>query len=122
MAAIKLYRDILKYKIRDVDKGYYADGEDAYDMCAFFDQPSTVDEKKDANEETKALENDQGKGDADNLAESNIVKEMNKTEGGAPAESGKKNKKKKGKGGQAVEESKKEEEKKVSENDNKKEE
>jgi peptide alpha-N-acetyltransferase len=48
-AAISLYQDVLGYKIVDTDKGYYADGEDAYDMKVTFDQPireteSTADE------------------------------------------------------------------------------
>ena len=38
-AAISLYRDVLGYEIMDTDKGYYADGEDAYDMKLKFDQP-----------------------------------------------------------------------------------
>lgn len=36
MAAIKLYRDLLKYEIRGTEAAYYADGEDAFDMCVFF--------------------------------------------------------------------------------------
>ena len=48
-AAISLYKDVLGYKIMDTDKGYYADGEDAYDMKITFEQPireeeSTADE------------------------------------------------------------------------------
>jgi ribosomal protein S18 acetylase RimI-like enzyme len=35
-AAFHLYTETLKYAINDVEKGYYADGEDAYDMrCTF---------------------------------------------------------------------------------------
>ena len=35
-AAFHLYTETLKYEINDVEKGYYADGEDAYDMrCTF---------------------------------------------------------------------------------------
>jgi ribosomal protein S18 acetylase RimI-like enzyme len=35
-AAFHLYNETLKYEIHDVEKGYYADGEDAYDMrCTF---------------------------------------------------------------------------------------
>lgn len=38
-AAYHLYNETLKYKINDVERGYYADGEDAYDMrCTFGDQ------------------------------------------------------------------------------------
>ena len=31
-AALALYKDVLGYEIRSTDIGYYADGEDAYDM------------------------------------------------------------------------------------------
>ena len=31
-AALGLYKDVLKYKINDVETAYYADKEDAYDM------------------------------------------------------------------------------------------
>jgi len=31
-AALSLYRDTLKFDVDDVEKGYYADGEDAYKM------------------------------------------------------------------------------------------
>ncbi|TMW67649.1 hypothetical protein Poli38472_011269 [Pythium oligandrum] len=31
-AAIHLYRKTLEYQVYDIEKGYYADGEDAYDM------------------------------------------------------------------------------------------
>lgn len=35
-AAFHLYKETLQYEIHDVEKGYYADGEDAYDMrCTF---------------------------------------------------------------------------------------
>uniref|UniRef100_A0A7S1GMW4 N-acetyltransferase domain-containing protein n=1 Tax=Cyclophora tenuis TaxID=216820 RepID=A0A7S1GMW4_CYCTE len=35
-AAFHLYKETLDYEIHDVEKGYYADGEDAYDMrCTF---------------------------------------------------------------------------------------
>ena len=35
-AAFHLYAETLKYKINDIERGYYADGEDAYDMrCTF---------------------------------------------------------------------------------------
>mmetsp|Transcript_100 Transcript_100/g.189 ORF Transcript_100/g.189 Transcript_100/m.189 type:complete len:190 (-) Transcript_100:185-754(-) len=35
-AAFRLYSQTLKYEINGVEKGYYADGEDAYDMrCTF---------------------------------------------------------------------------------------
>merc|ERR1719223_44132 len=31
-AAFHLYNETLKYAINDIERGYYADGEDAYDM------------------------------------------------------------------------------------------
>ncbi|KAJ1957126.1 N-terminal acetyltransferase A complex catalytic subunit ard1, partial [Dispira parvispora] len=31
-AALRLYRDTLKYSVHEIEKGYYADGEDAYAM------------------------------------------------------------------------------------------
>ena len=38
-AAFHLYTETLKYAINEVEKGYYADGEDAYDMrCDFEEQ------------------------------------------------------------------------------------
>ena len=39
-AAISLYQDVLGYKIRDTEYGYYADKEDAYDMRVTFELPS----------------------------------------------------------------------------------
>mmetsp|Transcript_27065 Transcript_27065/g.39600 ORF Transcript_27065/g.39600 Transcript_27065/m.39600 type:complete len:187 (-) Transcript_27065:867-1427(-) len=35
-AAFHLYKETLQYEIHDVEKGYYADGEDAYDMRCWF--------------------------------------------------------------------------------------
>lgn len=44
-AAYHLYSVTLAYEVNDVEKGYYADGEDAYDMrCYFRKQPK--DEKQ----------------------------------------------------------------------------
>ena len=37
-AAIQLYNNTLGYTINDVEKEYYADGEDAYDMRCYFDK------------------------------------------------------------------------------------
>lgn len=50
MAAFHLYSQTLAYKIHDIEKGYYADGEDAYSMRCHFAKP--VKEKK-----TKAIAN-----------------------------------------------------------------
>jgi len=41
-AAFRLYTQTLKYAINTVEKGYYADGEDAYDMrCTFISNAGT---------------------------------------------------------------------------------
>jgi peptide alpha-N-acetyltransferase len=38
-AAFHLYSEPLAYEINDIERGYYADGEDAYDMrCTFAKQ------------------------------------------------------------------------------------
>ena len=44
MAAFHLYSQTLGYKIDEIEKGYYADGEDAYSMKCHFTKP--VKEKK----------------------------------------------------------------------------
>ncbi|KAI8335320.1 acyl-CoA N-acyltransferase [Chlamydoabsidia padenii] len=38
-AAIGLYRDTLKFSVKEIDKKYYADGEDAYAMQLTFKDP-----------------------------------------------------------------------------------
>ncbi|GAX18243.1 hypothetical protein FisN_31Hh004 [Fistulifera solaris] len=35
-AAFHLYSQTLQYEVNDIEKGYYADGEDAYDMRCYF--------------------------------------------------------------------------------------
>jgi len=52
-AAFHLYKETLGYKINDVEKGYYADGEDAYDMRHSFIHPPS----DDAAEVTAAMSN-----------------------------------------------------------------
>jgi peptide alpha-N-acetyltransferase len=46
MAAIHLYTQTLGYKVADVEKGYYADGEDAYSMKCVFEKPKDKKKKK----------------------------------------------------------------------------
>lgn len=43
-AAFHLYSITLQYTVNDVEKGYYADGEDAYDMRCYFkkEEPDTT--------------------------------------------------------------------------------
>lgn len=41
MAAFHLYSETLGYKIDEIEKGYYADGEDAYSMKCMFDVPKS---------------------------------------------------------------------------------
>ena len=46
-AAIALYKDVLGFKVMNVDEKYYADGEDALDMRMYFREPKvTVEEEK----------------------------------------------------------------------------
>ena len=40
-AAFHLYSVTLVYEVNDVEKGYYADGEDAYDMRCYFKKDTT---------------------------------------------------------------------------------
>ncbi|CAG8602614.1 9665_t:CDS:2 [Paraglomus brasilianum] len=40
-AALQLYRDTLKFRIHDIEKKYYADGEDAYAMRKDLQPPSS---------------------------------------------------------------------------------
>ena len=49
-AAFHLYNETLKYEIHDVERGYYADGEDAYDMrCTFKkDEEEKIEKEGDA--------------------------------------------------------------------------
>ena len=62
-AAITLYKDVLGYEILEVDKGYYADKEDAYDMKLQLNKKE---------EETKATEAvPEGGQQSDSYAESN---------------------------------------------------
>ncbi len=54
-AAIGLYKDALGYEIVGVEEGYYADGEDAYDMKHIFKKKEGAKEedKKENKKETK---------------------------------------------------------------------
>jgi N-alpha-acetyltransferase 10/11 len=44
-AAFHLYSVTLNYQVHDVEKGYYADGEDAYDMRCYFVKSKTEEEQ-----------------------------------------------------------------------------
>lgn len=43
-AAFHLYSVTLNYEVNDIEKGYYADGEDAYDMRCYFKKPNKSEE------------------------------------------------------------------------------
>lgn len=43
-AAFHLYSVTLAYEVNDVEKGYYADGEDAYDMRCYFGKDQVEEE------------------------------------------------------------------------------
>jgi peptide alpha-N-acetyltransferase len=45
-AAFHLYNETLAYEINDIEKGYYADGEDAYDMQCYFGKHKTLRDQK----------------------------------------------------------------------------
>jgi len=44
-AALHLYKETLGYKVDDIEKGYYADGEDAYAMKCEFEKPKNKKKK-----------------------------------------------------------------------------
>jgi peptide alpha-N-acetyltransferase len=61
-AAFHLYSVTLQYEVNDVEKGYYADGEDAYDMRCYFKrrdkaegESSEQQEQEQAEPPTKAM-------------------------------------------------------------------
>ena len=63
-AAFHLYTETLKYEINEVEKGYYADGEDAYDMrCTFVDE----EKKSDSDEKDNAEEGESSESDVENI-------------------------------------------------------
>ena len=71
-AAITLYRDVLGYAIMDTDKVYYADKEDAYDMCINFLKKVEKEESK-----TTAEDGPFGKNQSvDTFAETNPKKKV----------------------------------------------
>jgi N-alpha-acetyltransferase 10/11 len=55
-AAFHLYSITLNYQVNDVEKGYYADGEDAYDMRCYFKPPKEKSSKEPPTEAMKKLE------------------------------------------------------------------
>lgn len=54
-AAFHLYSVTLNYQVNDIEKGYYADGEDAYDMRCYF-HPHKEEETEPPTEGMKKLE------------------------------------------------------------------
>jgi hypothetical protein len=54
-AAFHLYSVTLNYQVHDVEKGYYADGEDAYDMRCYFPK-ETVEQVEAPVEEMKQMQ------------------------------------------------------------------
>ncbi|KAI8923294.1 acyl-CoA N-acyltransferase [Entophlyctis helioformis] len=55
-AALQLYRDTLQFTVRDIEKGYYADGEDAYAMRKNLGPQPEGKEGKDAKDAKDAKE------------------------------------------------------------------
>ncbi|CAD7976497.1 unnamed protein product [Amoebophrya sp. A25] len=56
-AAFTLYRHVLGFEIHDVEKGYYADKEDAYDMRKELKANSQVNKKKKQTDDNEAAAN-----------------------------------------------------------------
>jgi hypothetical protein len=54
-AAFHLYSVTLNYTVNDVEKGYYADGEDAYDMRCYFVHGKKKDEAVDKVQQQQQL-------------------------------------------------------------------
>lgn len=71
-AAFHLYSVTLGYQVNDVEKGYYADGEDAYDMRCYFNQQENNKDVITVATETKQQEQQQ---------EVAVVEETSKEEG-----------------------------------------
>ena len=81
-AAIGLYRDVLGFRIVKTEYGYYADGEDAYDMKMDFrilkksnklGEIAIDEEKREAEALALEEESKKNKGDMQVLAEDNIA-------------------------------------------------
>lgn len=73
-AAFHLYANTLKYTINDVEKGYYADGEDAYSMKCNYKELRAREEKE--REEKERLEQGgSGDGSGDGPPGENVNKE-----------------------------------------------
>lgn len=54
-AAFHLYKETLQYAIHDIEKGYYADGEDAYDMRCTFTKKEEKEEQEVPSEAMESL-------------------------------------------------------------------
>lgn len=72
-AAFHLYSVTLQYEVNDVEKGYYADGEDAYDMRCYLQstppKPEFIRQNKYDGKEGKNNNNDKGDDDDENNKE-----------------------------------------------------
>lgn len=65
MAAYHLYSKTLGYSIDDIEKGYYADGEDAYSMKCVFPKAPTRPLKEKKKKASKAIEGAESASTAD---------------------------------------------------------
>eukprot|EP00440_Ansanella_granifera_P045491 gb/GFBE01049285.1/.p1 GENE.gb/GFBE01049285.1/~~gb/GFBE01049285.1/.p1 ORF type:complete len:222 (+),score=96.58 gb/GFBE01049285.1/:1-666(+) len=104
-AAFSLYSQTLGFEIQDIEKGYYADKEDAYDMrktlkAGFAKQEAEKGKKKNKDKEkeaTKDKENDDAKNKADDGEKAEEPAEKDEKAADAETEEAKKKRKKKGK-------------------------
>ena len=111
-AAIALYAGVLGYEKNSVAEKYYADGEDAFDMCLYFDKSVRNEVRKKGKEgklieevedcSTKSCCTSKVPSTVPSTAASTAApSEAGDMEGGQQKKKNKKKKKKKGKGGQA---------------------
>ena len=85
-AAFHLYSVTLVYEVNDVEKGYYADGEDAYDMRCYFKKDTTqnqennnvVEKKRNEVDDEKVVE--EKKNNEDDVESSSSVPESEQEE------------------------------------------
>lgn len=101
-AATSLYMGSLGFEAHDVEKGYYADKEDALNLRLYFSEKAAAKHRKNASKEARAMQQQQQKqkqhGDLAKGIEGLSLQEQAVTEAGVKKKtSGKKSKSKKSK-------------------------
>ncbi len=72
MAAYHLYSQTLGYIIHEVDKGYYADGEDAYNMRCYFNKEKSNNDNGENNKHENNIDNDNVSDLTNNISNMNV--------------------------------------------------